>query len=121
MRPGGGFCGCARSRAREESSNLREGVAHLWRLFLAGRWAVRKDRREGIWGTRSKGSEKCGHRRSATGTEKRQRQSRVFVRLLSSEADGPRQGQSQDVVRAAKPRQENDYGAQSRNRRPRSG
>ena len=49
-----------------------------------------------------------------------QRQSRILVRLLHSEADRPRQGQSQDAVRAAEPRQKNDRRAQSWSRRQRS-
>src|SRR5690348_2720100 len=93
---------------REEDSDHGEGVAGFWRLFMAGRRTVREDRWESIWRTRPKGPEKQRHRRSAACTAERQRQSRVLVRLLYSEADRSQQRQSQNAVRAAEPRKEDD-------------
>src|SRR5439155_2305619 len=72
MRPGHGccdVCGCARPCAYSKNSNHRQAVAHFWRLLMAWCRAVREDRGESIWRTRSKGSDKCDHCRSAACTE----------------------------------------------------
>ena len=53
--------------------------------------------------------------------KERQGQSRVFVRLLYSEADRSEQGQPQNALRAAGSRQEDDQRAKSRSRRQRPG
>jgi len=73
--------------------------------------AVRKDRGKGICeldpkDPKTRSSSICSLRRGTPG------QSRILVRLLYSQADGPQQGQSQDVVRAAESRKENDQRSQ---------
>jgi len=60
-------CGPARPCACEEDSNNREGIAHFWRLFLAGCWAVHEKIVGKAFGELDPNDpKKCSHRRSAT-------------------------------------------------------
>jgi len=48
------MCAALPAHARiKKDSNHREGIAHVWRLFLAGSWTIREDRREGVRRARS--------------------------------------------------------------------